>query len=76
MEISILVPVYNEEQTVEACIQSCLHQTRPFDQLIFVNDSSTDGTAKILRKYAKRHNITVKQTPKNTGNKSHMVCSL
>lgn len=71
MKISILVPVFNEEQTVEACIQSCLHQTRPFDQLVFINDSSTDDTAKILRKYARYKKVVAKKTPQNTGNKSH-----
>lgn len=69
MKISLLVPCFNEEKTVEACIQSCLHQTRPFDQLVFINDSSTDATAKILQKY--KDKITVRKTPKNTGTKSH-----
>lgn len=69
MKISLLVPCYNEALTVEACIKSCLAQSRPFDQLVFVNDSSTDGTAAVLRKY--RQKITVHKTPHNTGNKSH-----
>lgn len=69
MKISLLVPCYNEEDTLEACIQSCLNQTRPFDQLVFINDSSTDGTLNVLKKY-KKH-LTIQTTPQNTGNKSH-----
>jgi len=53
---------------VETCIQSCLSQTRPFDEIIFVDDCSTDKTPEILANYSDL--ITVKRTPKNTGNKS------
>lgn len=69
MKISLLIPCYNEELTIEACINSCLNQTDHFDQILVVNDSSTDRTAKILAKFAKK--ITVKTTPRNTRNKSH-----
>jgi poly-beta-1,6-N-acetyl-D-glucosamine synthase len=67
-KISLLVPCYNEEKSLEASIQASLNQTRPFDELVFVNDCSKDGTQLILDKYADR--ITAHQTPKNTGNKS------
>ena len=68
ISISLLIPCYNEEKGIEACIQSCLRQTRPFDQLVIVNDCSKDGTLAILEKYSSR--ITAVTTPKNTGNKS------
>ncbi len=68
MKISLLVPCYNEEKSVEASIKSCLAQTRKFDEIIFVDDSSKDGTRDILAQYAGQ--IIPKRTPKNTGNKS------
>ena len=68
LKISLLVPCYNEEKSIEASIQSCLRQTRPFDQLVFVNDSSKDRTPEILARYSDR--VTGIKTPKNTGNKS------
>jgi cellulose synthase/poly-beta-1,6-N-acetylglucosamine synthase-like glycosyltransferase len=68
MKISLLVPCYNEEKSLEASIKSCLNQTRKFDQIVFVNDCSKDRTPEILARYADV--ITVKQTLKNTGNKS------
>jgi len=68
MKISALIPCYNEEKNVEASVLSCLNQTKKFNQIIFVNDSSTDRTPEILAKYADQ--ITVVKTPKNTGNKS------
>ncbi|MDQ2933085.1 MAG: glycosyltransferase family 2 protein [bacterium] len=68
MKISLLVPCYNEEKSLEASIQSCLNQTRKFDEIIFVDDSSKDKTPEILAKYSNQ--IIAKRTPKNTGNKS------
>lgn len=68
LKISILIPCYNEEKMVERCILSCLDQSRPADQFIIVNDSSTDRTPEILNKYADR--ITIVKTPRNSGNKS------
>ena len=37
MKISLLVPCYNEEKSLEASIQSCLKQNRKFDEIIFVD---------------------------------------
>jgi biofilm PGA synthesis N-glycosyltransferase PgaC len=72
MKISLLVPCYNEEKSIEASIQSCLKQSRPFDQIIFVDDCSTDKTSEILEKYSKKYPevFLTKKTPKNSGNKS------
>lgn len=68
MKISLLVPCYNEEKSIEASILSSLKQTRPFDEIIFVDDSSTDDTPNILKRYEGQ--IKSYKTPKNTGNKS------
>ncbi len=72
MKISLLVPCYNEEKSLEASIQSCLKQTRSFDEIIFVDDCSKDKTPEILEKYRKKYPkiFHSKRTPKNTGNKS------
>lgn len=69
MKISLLVPCFNEEKSLEACLNSYLNQTRQFDEIIFVDDSSTDRTPEILARYADK--IIVRRTPKNSGNKSH-----
>lgn len=67
--ISILVPCFNEEKSIRTSIHSWLKQTRPADEIIVVDDSSTDGTPAILREFAGK--ITVVRTPKNFGNKSY-----
>lgn len=69
MKISILIPCYNEEFTIERCLLSCINQTRLADEIIVVDDSSTDDTLNILKKFAGY--IKIVQTSKNTGNKSY-----
>lgn len=68
MRVSILVPCFNEEKAVSATVASCLNQSRPFDEVIFVDDCSTDKTAEKLAEFGDK--ITVICTPKNSGNKS------
>jgi cellulose synthase/poly-beta-1,6-N-acetylglucosamine synthase-like glycosyltransferase len=68
MKISLLVPCYNEELSLDKSIRSSLNQTRPFDELIYIDDCSSDGSPEILRRYD--GHIIHKRTPKGTGNKS------
>ncbi len=42
--ISVVVPVYNAEQYIEACIESILNQTYDNLEIIMVNDGSTDSS--------------------------------
>ena len=52
--VSVIVPVYNAERTLEDCIDSLLELDYPKDnrELILVDNASTDGTAEILRQSA------------------------
>jgi len=45
MKISALIPTYNRRQFVPRAIQSVLSQTVPVDEILVVDDGSTDGTA-------------------------------
>lgn len=42
--ITLIVPAYNEGPFIDRAIQSIRNQTVPFDQVILVDDCSTDGT--------------------------------
>lgn len=55
--ISVVIPVYNGAHLIGAAIHSVLAQTRPPDEIIVVNDGSTDGTLDALSSF--RHAITV-----------------
>lgn len=46
--VSIVIPAYNEERTIRACVVAALEQTEPPDEIIVVNNMSTDGTATVL----------------------------
>lgn len=46
--VSIVIPAYNEEETIRACVLAALHQTFPADEIIVVDNKSTDGTASII----------------------------
>lgn len=46
--ISLLVPAYNEEATIQASIRSMLQLEYPDFELVVVNDGSADGTMQVL----------------------------
>ncbi|RLI96894.1 MAG: glycosyl transferase family 2 [Candidatus Aenigmatarchaeota archaeon] len=50
--ISVIIPAYNSEPTIAECIKSLLDQSyhKPYE-IIVVDDGSSDGTAKIARKF-------------------------
>jgi len=69
VRLSLLVPCWNEASSIRRSAESWLNQTRPFDEIIVVDDASTDGTGEILQSFGSR--ITVLRTPRNLGNKSY-----
>jgi len=52
--VSVVMPVYNGELHVAEAIESVLGQTQPPDELVVVDDGSTDGTPQILDRYGSR----------------------
>ena len=46
--VSIVIPAYNEERTIRACVAAAVEQTDPADEIIVVDNRSTDGTARML----------------------------
>jgi poly-beta-1,6-N-acetyl-D-glucosamine synthase len=66
MSLTVIIPAYNEAEFVADTIRSLLEQTVPPDQIILVDDGSTDGTGDVGR----RAGITVIRPPRNTGSKA------
>lgn len=55
IQISVIIPVYNGEKYVAACIETLQHQTMEKGyELIFIDDGSTDKTLEIIRSYAEQ----------------------
>ena len=52
--VSIIVPVYNAEQRLPACIESILAQSFRDFELILINDGSPDGCLEICRRYERQ----------------------
>ncbi len=50
--ISVIIPVYNAERYLQRCIESLVTQTMTQWEAIFVNDGSSDNSAKILDDFA------------------------
>ena len=54
MKISTVIILYNLEKYIDDAIQSVLTQSRPPDEIIVVDDCSTDGSADIVAKHRPR----------------------
>jgi glycosyltransferase involved in cell wall biosynthesis len=52
--ISCIVPVFNGERYLAQALDSVLGQTRPPDEIVIVDDGSTDGSAGVVRGYGDR----------------------
>lgn len=52
--VSVTIPCYNAEASLPACLDSVLSQTLADIEIICIDDGSTDGTANILREYARQ----------------------
>lgn len=66
--VSIIMGVYNGESTLNDSIQSIISQTYEDWELIVCDDSSTDGSIRVLDSYAEKDNrIIVLQNEENKG---------
>jgi len=64
VKVSIIVPVYNSEIHLRACINSLLDQSLDDYEIILVNDGSTDASSEIIEEYANNNkNIIVIHKP-------------
>jgi len=67
--LSILMPVYNERETLERAVADALSAELPVEarQLVIVDDGSTDGTREILREAAWPEGVTIVEHDRNRG---------
>ena len=63
--ISIYVPAFNAESTIRSCLNSIIAQTVKPQEILIINDASTDSTQEILLEYGDK--IKIIKNPKNLG---------
>lgn len=54
-KISVIIPAYNSEKTIESCLNSVIHQNYKNYEIIVVDNNSTDITKKIIKDFQKRY---------------------
>lgn len=65
--ISVIVPVYNVEEYLPACIDSIINQTYNKLEIILINDGSTDKSGQICESYALKDSRIKVYNKKNGG---------
>lgn len=71
--LSIIVPVFNEQEALPHFIPSLLNNISGENQIIFVNDGSTDTTPELLKEQAQFHKFTVISLPEHLGKTAALV---
>lgn len=66
-KISVIIPIYNAENSIEKCVNSILKQTYSNLEIILVNDGSIDKTEGICSKLIKRDSRIKYFYKKNSG---------
>jgi glycosyltransferase involved in cell wall biosynthesis len=54
LTVSVVIPVYNGERFLAEAIASVIAQSRPAQEIIVVDDGSTDGSAAVARAFGPR----------------------
>lgn len=68
-KVSIIIPIYNSDESLNYCVESLIRQTIGFEniEVIMVDDGSTDNSLRICEGYAKVNSNVKIFTQKNAG---------
>ena len=57
MKTSVVIPVHNSEQFLDDCLNSVIEQIKYNDEIILVENGSTDNTPALCKKYEKEYSF-------------------
>lgn len=66
MKIAAVILTYNRKDLLNQCLDAVKSQSRPCDEIIIIDNASTDGTEQMLRQLAMR-DVTVHRLSENIG---------
>ena len=67
VKLSIIVPVWNVYDYIDACLASLMNQTEKDIEIIVVNDGSPDNSQEIIDRYVKKYPKVIKSFIKENG---------
>ena len=62
LKVSVIVPTYNEIKTIGPCLDALLDQTVAPDEILVVDNNSTDGTPEYVAKHYKKVKVIFETT--------------
>lgn len=67
VKISVITPVYNDENHLEECLDSIINQSLKDIEVICIDDGSTDNSVNILNNYSTKYDFIKIYSQKNEG---------
>lgn len=67
LDVSVIIPAYNSEKTLETAIQSALSQKEVEVEVIVVDDASKDATEQLVRKFQDDSRVVYLKNATNQG---------
>ena len=55
--VAVIIPTFNQANFLAAAIASILAQTRPAEEIIVVDDASTDGPASVVARFKRQSQL-------------------
>ena len=75
LNISLYIPVYNGESTIESVLKNALQLDPGADEIIIIDDGSNDQTKEILKKYENKITIIKNKTNQGLGFSRNLAIS-